>query len=121
MMALFIPLVLIWVIATLTAYLSLLLAMFVRFTPGANEAKLPHYLRYAYGWGFTALGCLAVSGVLITVDFLVVQRGFRLPSFEQWMDFSRSFLAIGSFAAVNIVPTAVCWFWRKRIWQDVKP
>ncbi|HSJ01935.1 MAG TPA: hypothetical protein VK956_05745 [Verrucomicrobium sp.] len=114
MLALFLPLIFIWVVATLTSYLSLLMALFARFIPGADEAKVPHLLRFAYLWGFGALGCLAISALLITVDFLCVKRSFHMVTFDQWMDFSRSFFGLGPFAAIDILPAGICWIWWSR-------
>jgi hypothetical protein len=114
MQALFIPLVFIWVITTMTAYLSMLQAMTARLLPGLKEGRVPHLLRSAYRWGFAAVGCFATAAFLIAVDFMFVQHSLPTVTLEQWGEFADQVYGMGPYAAIAVLPTATCWIWYRR-------
>jgi hypothetical protein len=121
MQALFIPLVFIWVITTMTAYLCMLQAMVARTLPGLNEDRVPHLLRSAYRCGFAALGCFAIGALLIAVDFMFVQHRLPEVTLEQWGEFAEVAYRMGPYAAIALMPTATCWIWWKRSYGAVLP
>lgn len=114
MLALFIPLVFIWLVATLTSGVCLLMAVNARYALEGDERKVPHYLRFTYLWGFTALGCVAISALLITADFLVFRHSLLTLTQDQWLDYATSCYALGPFAAINVLPSGICWIWFRR-------
>ena len=114
MIALFILLVFIWTVATITSYLCLLMTLAARYFPGCDQSKVQHYLRSTYLCGYTALACVAISALLNTVDFLLLRHSFHTVTFEQWLDSVSSYYAMGPFAAINILPSSICWLWWRR-------